>query len=98
MLRRDRQMRAQVNQLVDAFLFAGSFLLMTILRADPQIIEWLDLKPLPPDALENDGWLYFMLIPGAPFVLELQGFYNRSILDPRRAILWPLFKGCTLIT
>ncbi len=91
-------MRAQVNQLVDAFLFAGSFLLMTILRADPQIIEWLNLKSLPPDAFDNSGWLYFMLIPGAPLALELQGFYNRSILGPRRAILWPLFKGCVLVT
>jgi exopolysaccharide biosynthesis polyprenyl glycosylphosphotransferase len=97
MLRRDRQMRAQVNQLVDAFLFAGSFLLMTILRADPQIIEWLDLKTLPADAYDKVGLLYFVLIPGAPFVLELQGFYNRPILSPRRAILWPLLKGCVLI-
>jgi len=31
-------------------------------------------------------------------VLELQGFYNRPILGPRRAILWPLFKGCALIS
>jgi exopolysaccharide biosynthesis polyprenyl glycosylphosphotransferase len=98
MLRRDRQMRAQVNQLVDAFLFAVSFWLMLGLRADPQIIEWLDLKPMPPDVFVNVGWLYFVLIPGAPFVLELQGFYNRSILGPRRAILWPLFKGCVFIT
>ncbi|MGD0745034.1 MAG: sugar transferase, partial [Verrucomicrobiota bacterium] len=31
-------------------------------------------------------------------MLELQGFYNRPILGPRRAVLWPLFKGCVLIT
>src|SRR5208282_1419560 len=98
MLRRDRQMRAQVNQLVDAILFAVSFWLMMVLRADPQIIEWLNLRPLWPDAFENVGWLYFVLIPGAPFILELQGFYNRPVLGPRRAILWPLFKGCVLIT
>ena len=98
MLQRDRQMRAQVNQLVDAFLFAASFWLMLTLRADPQIIERLGLKPLPPDAFVNVGWLYFVLIPGAPFVLELQGFYNRPILGPRRAILWSLFKGCALIS
>jgi len=98
MLRRDRQMRAQVNQLVDAFLFAVSFWLMMVLRADPQVIEWLDLKNLPADAFENVGWLYFVLIPGAPFVLELQGFYSRPILGPRRAILWSLLKGCVLIT
>ena len=98
MLRRDRQMRAQVNQLVDAFLFAVSFWLVLVLRADPQIIEWLDLKPMPPDAFQNVGWLYFILIPGAPFVLELQGFYNRPMAGPRRAVLWPLLKGCALIT
>ncbi len=91
-------MRAQVNQLVDAFFFAVSFWLMLVLRADPQIIAWLNLKPMPPDAFENIGWLYFVLIPGAPFVLELQGFYNRPLLGPRRAILWPLLKGCVLIT
>jgi len=98
MLRRDRQMRAQVHQLVDAFLFAICFWLTGVLRADPQIIAWLGLRPLPPDAFENVGWLYFVLIPGAPFVLELQGFYNRPILCPRRAMVWPLFKGCVLIT
>ena len=98
MLRRDRQMRAQVNQLVDAFLFAASFWLVAVLRSDPQIIEWLKLKTLPADAYLNVGWLYFVLIPGAPFVLELQGFYNRPLLGPRRAILWPHFKGCVLIT
>jgi exopolysaccharide biosynthesis polyprenyl glycosylphosphotransferase len=98
MLRRDRQMRAQVHQLVDAFLFAVSFWLVGVLRADPQIIEWLNLKSMPPNAFDNVGWLYFVLIPGAPFVLELQGFYNRPLLCSRRAILWPLFKGCVLIT
>jgi len=98
MLRRDRQMRAQVNQLVDAFLFAASFWLMMVLRADPQIIEWLKLKSLPTDAFQNVGWLYFVLIPGAPFILEMQGFYNRPLLGSRVAILWPLFKGCVLIT
>jgi exopolysaccharide biosynthesis polyprenyl glycosylphosphotransferase len=98
MLRSDRQMRAQVHQLVDAFLFAFSFWVVVVVRADPQIIEWLNLKYLPPNAFDNVGWLYFLLIPGAPLVLELQGFYNRSILGPRRKILWPLLKGCTLIT
>jgi exopolysaccharide biosynthesis polyprenyl glycosylphosphotransferase len=42
--------------------------------------------------------LYVVLIPGAPFVLESQGFYNRPILCPRRAVLWPLLKSCVLLT
>ena len=98
MLRRDRQIRAQVNQLVDAFLFAVSFWLWRFCAPTRRLSQWLNLEPMPPDAFENVGWLYFVLIPGAPFVLESQGFYNRPILCPRRAILWPLFKGCVLIT
>ena len=43
-------------------------------------------------------WLYFLLIPAAPLILESQGFYNHPVLCPRRDILWPLFKGCTITT
>ena len=39
-----------------------------------------------------------MLIPASPLVLESQGFYDHPPLCSRRAILWPLFKGCVLIT
>ena len=39
-----------------------------------------------------------MLIPATPLVLESQGFYDHPPLCSRRAILWPLFKGCVLIT
>ncbi len=43
-------------------------------------------------------WLYFILIPTAPLILETQGFYDRPVLCPRRDILWPLFKGCSITT
>ena len=39
-----------------------------------------------------------MLIPATPLVLESQGFYDHSPLCHRGAILWPLFKGCLLVT
>ena len=39
-----------------------------------------------------------MLIPATPLVLESQGFYDHPPLCARGAILWPLFKGCVLIT
>ena len=43
-------------------------------------------------------WLYLVLIPAAPLILEIQGFYNRPLLCPRQATLWPLFKGCLFTT
>ena len=91
-------MRAQIHQWVDALLFAASLLLAFELRTDPQIMKWLHLDPYPPNLFSHLGWLLVILIPGAPLVLEWQGFYNRPILCPRNAILWPLLRGCAFIT
>jgi len=91
-------MRAQVHQLVDAFIFAVCFWFAFELRTEPKIIAWLGLEPYPADLFRQILWLYVVLIPGAPFVLEWQGFYNRPILCPRSAIFWPLVRGCGLIT
>jgi exopolysaccharide biosynthesis polyprenyl glycosylphosphotransferase len=43
-------------------------------------------------------WLYAVLIPAGPLILESQNFYNRPAFCPRRAVLWPLFKGCVITT
>jgi exopolysaccharide biosynthesis polyprenyl glycosylphosphotransferase len=96
MLRRDRQIRTVIHQLADASLFAIAFWLAYALRADPDIIRWLKLEPTSP--FENFAWLYLVLIPATPLVLESQGFYDHPPLCSRGTILWPLFKGCVLIT
>ena len=82
MLRRDRQIRTQIHQLADACLFGLSFWMAFALRANPQIIAWLNLDPIPADVLNRVVWLYFALIPAAPLILESQGFYNRPVLVP----------------
>ena len=96
MLRRDRQIRTVIQQLADASLFAIAFWVAYALRANPEIIAWLKLEP--PSPFENFAWLYLVLIPATPLVLESQGFYDHSPLCHRGAILWPLFKGCLLVT
>ena len=96
MLRRDRQIRTVIHQLLDATLFAIAFGVAYTLRANPDVIAWLKLEPASPFA--NFAWLYLVLIPASPLVLESQGFYDHLPLCSRRAILWPLFKGCLLIT
>ena len=100
MLRRDRQIRMQFHQLVDACLFALSFWLAYALRSDPQIVAWLHLLPITDETLDAQAlvWLYAALIPAAPLILESQNFYNHPPLCPRSAILWPLFKGCLITT
>lgn len=87
----------QIHQLMDACLFAVSFWLAYELRFDPTIIEFFKL-PAPPKELESFYWFYLILIPAAPLVLESQGFYERPITGSRRAMMWPLFKGCFFIT
>lgn len=96
MLKRDRQIRTVINQLADASLFAVAFWLAYALRANPDIIAWFKLEPTSP--FENFAWLYLVLIPATPLVLESQRFYERPLLCPRIELLWPLFKGCVVIT
>src|ERR1700716_4283595 len=92
MLRRDRLIRMQIHQLVDACLFALSFWLAYLLRSHPAIVDLFGLDPI--GAFKVHVWLYVILIPAAPLVLEAQGFYNRPILCSRRVTAWQLAKGC----
>jgi exopolysaccharide biosynthesis polyprenyl glycosylphosphotransferase len=87
----------QIHQLMDACLFALSFWLAFELRTDPRVIEFFNLIAF--DSPFNDYvWLYLVLIPAAPMVLESQGFYSRPMLPSRRNTAWLLFKSCFLIT
>src|SRR4051812_30045678 len=90
MLRRDRQIRMQIHQLMDACLFALTFWLAYALRADPNVVDFLGK---PPNQFRDYVWLYLILIPAAPLVLEAQGYYNRPLLCPRRVTAWQLARA-----
>jgi exopolysaccharide biosynthesis polyprenyl glycosylphosphotransferase len=92
MLHRDRQIRRQVHQLLDALLFAVSFWLAYQLRANSDIRARFGLDMIHP--FEAYTWLYLLLIPAAPLILEAQGFYQRPLFCSRRTTAWQLFKGC----
>ncbi len=96
MLRRHRQIRTQIHQLVDACLFALSFWLAYQLRASPAIIDQFGLPRVQP--FENFIWFYLALIITGPLVLESQGFYDRPQLGSRAGTLWALFRGCVFTT
>jgi exopolysaccharide biosynthesis polyprenyl glycosylphosphotransferase len=97
MLRRDRLIRMQIHELLDTTIFAFSFWLAFAIRSDPNIIDLFGLENVEP-SFRKYVWLYVILIPAAPMVLEAQGFYNRPMLCPRRTTLWQLFKACFLMT
>ena len=96
MLRRHRQIRMQIHQLLDACFFALSFWLACQLRANPVIIESLGLDPV--HSFGEFLWFYLGIIIAAPLILETQGFYDRPMLGSRGAALWPLFRGCLFTT
>jgi exopolysaccharide biosynthesis polyprenyl glycosylphosphotransferase len=97
MLRRDRQIRMQIHQLMDACLFAVSFWMAYELRTSPAVTGLLHLPDFSTE-FEYYMWLYLVLIPAAPFVLEAQGFYTRPLLCRQRTTAWMLFKACSLVT
>src|SRR6185295_1772914 len=96
MLRRHRQIRRQFHQVMDACLFALSFWLAHMLRSNPDIIDLFALDPIGP--FKYHAWLYFIIIPAAPIVLEAQGFYNRPMFCSRSTTAAMLFKGCLFVT
>jgi exopolysaccharide biosynthesis polyprenyl glycosylphosphotransferase len=96
MLRRHRQMRMQIHQLMDVCVFAFSFWAAYQLRANPAIIKHFALPPV--DPFIRFVWFYLALIIAGPLVLESQGFYDRPILGSRRTAFWALFRSCLFLT
>lgn len=97
MLRRDRVIRMQIHEVMDACLFMFSFWLAYALRSHPNIIELFNLAPIPAEDFDRYLRLY-LIIPLAPLVLETQGFYSRPLLCSWRTTAWLLFKGCLITT
>ena len=92
MLRRQREIRAQAQKLLDAALFGLAFWLTHYLRAN-----WVRFSVLggTPDILpfKEFIWIFLIAIFVAPMVLGAQGFYRRPVLARRRVTAWQLFKA-----
>src|ERR1044071_206428 len=97
MLRRYREIRMQIHQLMDACLFAVAFGLAYVLLTNQAVADFLGRAP-ESSSFDSYVWLYLIIIPAAPFVLEAQGFYSRALLHSRRMMVWQLFKGCLFMT
>ncbi len=97
MLGRDQQLRTQIYQLVDAVLFALALWLGHLFRFTwPAGFLWWHWQPI--DSFDHFKWFLLLIVPGAPIVLEAQGFYRRPLSCRRATTAWILFKSCLLIT
>jgi exopolysaccharide biosynthesis polyprenyl glycosylphosphotransferase len=55
------------------------------------------------DAVSGDTfyrivWLYLVIFPFVPPILESQGFYNRRMTGSRPVMIWSLIRGCFIVT
>jgi exopolysaccharide biosynthesis polyprenyl glycosylphosphotransferase len=88
MLRRQRQINTRLRKLADAVLFGVAYWLSHWLRSLP----FFDPKHIVPE-FRTYAWLLLIIVPAAPWILELQGFYQRPVLGPRRQTLAQLFMA-----
>jgi exopolysaccharide biosynthesis polyprenyl glycosylphosphotransferase len=96
MLRRQRQIRTRVHQLVDAGLFMLAFWIAHAVRANWHF-EFLWERPeIQP--FGTYSWLLLAIILTTPVLLEIQGFYDRPLLASRRQTIWQLFWACNWTT
>ena len=105
MLRRQKEIRTQVQRGVDAGLFALSFWLAHWVRFNGDdfgpwfrsLVEYfggrIHIQPF-----ESYISVLLLIIPLALVLFEAQGFYARPLIASRRETAWQLLKACTLIT
>jgi exopolysaccharide biosynthesis polyprenyl glycosylphosphotransferase len=94
MLKRAQQLRIQIHQLKDAALFLLALFIAHWIRV--KLLGGVFERQIEP--FEQFAWLYLIIFPGAPLVLESQGFYNRPLFGPRRLTAWILFRSCMMVT
>src|SRR5436190_966589 len=93
MLRRQRQVRTQIQKFVDASLFAFGFWLAHTLRSHWELQVFGGEPKIQP--FDDYFWYFLLTIPLGLVLLSLQGFYDRPLIASRRQTWWQLAKVCT---
>ncbi len=99
MLHRDRQIRIQVYQFIDGGLFALGLWLGWLIRYHWHGLPIAGLDQV--DPIRDFGhyfWLFLVVIPMTPLILDWQGYYERPVFSPRRQEVWQLAKACAIST
>jgi exopolysaccharide biosynthesis polyprenyl glycosylphosphotransferase len=80
---------------MDTVLFAVALWLAHFFRAGLEgRIEGLDsIRPF-----EDYTWLYLVILPFAPVVMEIQGVYQRSALQSFWSVLWRILRSSAILS
>ena len=104
MLRKHRQLRIQVQRLIDAGIFAAAFFLAHWLRTVlPQYSELAErffaLFGGTAEIKSFDQYIlgFLFTIPMSVILLENAGFYSRPLVPSRRLTFWIALKVCTYV-
>ena len=95
MLRRQREVRGRVQQLVDAGIFTLAYWLAHSARSHLQFLFFWERPEIEP--FRAYAWLIPVILLAVP-LLVVQGFYDRPLLAWRRQTLWQLFWACNWTT
>jgi len=94
MATRRRDLFIQTSQISDALVIAAVFWLAHSFR------EWLAFEfPLTVPGIapfRYYKWLYLVVLPLYPFLLDINGYYSRSVARRGRPTLWVLFKSAAV--
>ncbi len=88
MLRRRRQLQTKVHKVVDALLCGAALWLAHAVRSFEGLDPTEQIRPF-----DHYSWLLLLIVPLAPAMLEINGFYSRPTLPSRRLTLWQLAKA-----
>ncbi len=108
MPRKQQELIVQFNQLSDALLIALVFWLAHAFREELaflfpwpiKILGLFDFQFSPIAPFRYYKWLYLIILPLYPFLLDINGFYSRPQRMRRRQTLWVLTKSvaiCSLV-
>src|SRR5438034_10711876 len=95
MLRRQREVRGRVQQLVDAGIFTLAYWLAHSARSHLQFLFFWERPEIEP--FRAYAWLIPVILLAVP-LLVVQGCYDRPLLAWRRQTLWQLFWACNWTT
>ena len=96
MLRDHRRLRIQLSQFKHGGLFCLALWTAHFVRSQ-WAQEAFHLERII-EPFVDFIWLWFIIFPGAPLILESQGFYKQPFLRSRRDTAWILARSCALAT
>jgi len=105
MIGRKQEINLQFLQIIDGILLVVAFWGAHVIRYMAADLEWLSMNwPIP--KFDDFRWMLFIIMPFGPILLELHGFYTRSLQKTvrqtlgqiGRASVWLalILSGCTL--